>query len=210
MKHETAIAAAFKKADATTSHMQAYTLAAKLLRGAGGKFDAAPLVLKKFLDAIAADENLMRGCALGFLQFVAGDMKGGAAGHSLVDTHTSSASAPPARDGSDHSLRDTHTGFVAPVREPSTTQKQAAAAIKRLMAESVLTSMRIRDGRAIGKVYRSELSNLIGENWRETAIFDRVRKIPIPDGRNDARIDEYVSDVQLKRIVAEVDRAVAA
>jgi hypothetical protein len=79
-----------------------------------------------------------------------------------------------------------------------------------MIAEGVLASMKVRDGRAIGRVYRSEISGMIGENWRENAILDRLRMIPLPRGKNDARVDEYVTEVQMKRIVAEVDRADAA
>lgn len=209
MRHETAMGAAFKKADATVSHMQAYTLAAKMLRDAGGeRAAAAPLALKKFLAALTADEDLLRGCALGFLQFVAMDMKGDVTGQVPSATRYEVASAPPPdRDGSRHPTDARPTS--APAREPSTSQKQAAGTIRRLMAESVLTSMRVRDGRAIGRIYRSEIPDMIGENWRENAILDRVRKIPLPDGKNDARIGDYVTDVQMKRILAEVDQVAA-
>ena len=212
MRHDIAMAATTKKAaPASASHMQAYVLATKLLRKAGSKHDAAPAALNDFLAAIEADEDLMRGCALGFLQFVARDMKGGDAGRDSPDTLSIGASAPPPdRDGADQVMSDTQIVGVRPVREPSSSQKQAAAAIRRDMAESALTSMRIRDGRAIGKVWRSEISDLIGENWRENAILDRLRKIPLPRGANDARLDEYVSDGHLRRIIAEVDGSLAA
>jgi hypothetical protein len=210
MRHETAIAAAFKRADASTSHMQAYSLAAKLLRAAGGKHDAVPLALKKFLDAISADEDLLRGCALGFLQFVAGDMKGGATGQSSFDTQARGASAPPPdRDGTSHSGYAAQASTARPVREPSTSQKEAAGSVRRLMAESVLQTFKVRDGRAIAKVWRSEISDMIGTNWRENAILDRVRNIKPPDGANDARIGDYVTDAQMRRIMTEVDRAAA-
>jgi hypothetical protein len=189
--------------------MEAYTLAAKLLRAAGGRHDAAPKVLKEFLDAIYADDDLLRGCALGFLQFVVQDMKGGGVGHSGADIRSTYASAPPS-DGSDQSTFDIHRSGVAPVREPSSEQKRAAGLARLQMSESVLQSFKVRDGRAIAKVWRSEISNMIGINWRENAILDRLRNIEIPEGKNDARIGSYVSEVQLKRIIAEVDRLVAA
>lgn len=210
MKHETALGAAFKRANAETSYMQVYAEAAKLLRAAGApdKRDAAPAVLNDFLATITADKDRLRGCALGFLQFVAMDMKGGDAGHSDVDAHGMGASAPPPdRDGTDHSGYAVQASTVRPAREPSTSQKQAAGSVRRLMAESVLQTFKVRDGRAIAKVWRSEISDMIGENWRENAILGRVRDIKPPNGANDGRIGDYVTDVQMKRIMAEVDRS---
>jgi hypothetical protein len=204
------MAAGFKKANAATSHMQAYTLATKLLRAVGGRHDAAPVALKEFLAAIEKDGDLMRGCALGFLQFVARDMKGNATGHNGSDAHTIGASAPPPdRDGADRSSSDAHTGYVRPVREPSHSQKQALGLSRLKSAESVLQSFKVRDGRAIAKVWRSEISDMIGQNYRESMIFDRLRNIKLPDGKNDARIGDYVKDVELKRIIAEVDAKLA-
>jgi hypothetical protein len=207
MRHETALAAGLKKA---VSHMAAYTLATKLLRKVGGRHNAAPAALKEFLDAIEADADLMRGCALGFLQFVALDMKGGGVGHHGSDTHTIGANAPPPdRDGRGHNGTDAHPPSAPPVREPSTSQKQAMGLARLKMSESVLQSFKVRDGRAIAKVWRSELSDMIGQNYRESMIFDRLGSIKMPDGKNDARVGDYVTDVQMKRIIAEVDAKLA-
>jgi hypothetical protein len=205
------MSAAFKRADAATSHMEAYTLAAKLLRAAGGRHDAAPKALKEFLDAILEDVDLLRGCALGFLQFVVQDMKGGATGLSSIDTQPPHASTPPPdRDGSDQSTSDIHRSGVAPVREPSTEQKRAAGLARLQMSESVLQSFKVRDGRAIAKVWRSEISGMIGENWRENAILDRLRNIKLPDGKNDMRVGDYITDVQMLRIINDVDGSLDA
>jgi hypothetical protein len=169
--------------------MAAYTLATKLLRKVGNRHDAAPAALKDFLAAIEADDDLMRGCALGFLQFVAQDMKGGAIGHADPDTH--------------------HT-VVPPVREPSLEQKRAAGLARLKMSESILQSFKVRDGRAIAKVWRSEISGMIGANWRENAILDRIRNIKMPDGKNDMRVGDYITDVQMRRIVDDVDGSLDA
>jgi hypothetical protein len=191
--------------------MAAYTLATRLLRKVGNRHDAAPAALKDFLAAIEADDDLMRGCALGFLQFVAQDMKGGAIGQACTDTLRPNADAPlPGRDGADHTGYDAQASIVRPAREPSLEQKRAAGLARLKMSESILQSFKVRDGRAIAKVWRSEISGMIGANWRENAILDRIRNIKMPDGKNDMRVGDYITDVQMRRIVDDVDGSLDA
>jgi hypothetical protein len=73
------------------------------------------------------------------------------------------------------------------------------------MADSILQTFKVRDGRAIAKVWRSEISGLIGDNYRESNILIELAKIPLPNGLNDMRVGDYVTDVHLKRIIAKVD-----
>ena len=230
MQHDTAMAAALKQAaPEMTENSELYNVAIDLLRSTNGN---PALATAAFVSKVFA-MNLIYPLARAYLEERAADMKnGGVSGHCLRDTQATIASASPTpRDDSGHSVRDTQSAVagsshpvrereaitvltptkgVPPVREPSAVQKSAAGSMRLKMAENVLQSFKVRDGRAIGKIWRSEISDMIGVNWRENAILDKVRNLPLPKGANDARVDEYVSEGQLSKIIAEVDATVAA
>jgi hypothetical protein len=230
MQHETALSAAHtKQADTRPSELSA--LASKLLNSYAV---LSARVVEKFVDEVI-DKELIYPLAEAYLKARQADMRnGGGAGLGRSETHTGFASpSPTERDGRGPASIGTQPGNAAPsrsnrdgrgqthdatqalvappVREPSPLQKSAAGSMRLKMAETVLDTFRVRDGRAIGHVYFREIPALTAENAIEASVLRQVQSCAANIDPS-AQVGDVVKAKDLEAMIAKAkkDMRVAA
>lgn len=126
----------------------------------------------------------------------------GGVGHHIIGTHSRGAHPPadempgearkwakpingvprdpaPGREASGQSSYVGRTMTVAP-SSPRRSYIDAARSASKVLANSLLDSLRVRDGRAIGDVRWAELEGLAKANRFEATILERVRQRGLP------------------------------
>jgi hypothetical protein len=209
MRHETAIAAALKRAGGKSAEAELYSLAAQLLHKAGGEPDTAPqLALAKFCKALGEDESLLRECALAYLRRVVSDMKRlpelDGRGHRPVDAHEADA-APSGRNGRGHTAVATQVESASPAREPSPQQKAADRAAQAIISKAVLDTFVVRDGRAIRKVRIAELPDLRTANLKEAFVVQQLWRRYGNAADMNATVGEVVKETDMVAIIRKAE-----
>jgi hypothetical protein len=175
----TALATAFQKAglhprDAALD--VAMSKAVETFIRAGGTADRAADLLRRAADILSGGGSL--------------DKLARNAGHC--------SNAVPAGERGGHRAAAHHTIGAAPAREPSADQRRAAAAVRNVVAITVLDTFKIRDGRAIGDVRMGEVERLRAANAIEAAIFRQIQKHAVTG--SDARIRDVIKPEEFQRM----------
>lgn len=89
---------------------------------------------------------------------------------------------------------------LPPAREPSPAERSAARKAAERAAVTIMDTIRVRDGRAIGDVAYGELGRMAASNRREAALFDLIKAHAKPDSEF-ARVREIVKVVDLQRMI---------
>lgn len=115
------------------------------------------------------------------------------------------------RDSDTLDARTAQAGSPAHVRPPVTPMVQgpqiastARIAARLASARSVLDTLTVRDGRAIGDVQWSELRDMEGANRREALLLSKVRG-HVRNASGAERVRDVLSASALERLVAETD-----
>jgi len=187
-----------------------YGAAAKAVR-AGGAREMQAARLRASLADTSAWAALMEWAVFRYIDFVAADMAGGdGGGQADYDTHRGAAPAEPLSEAPGQVVTDTRENCAGasdageeappPAREPSLADRVAARKAAERAAVTIMDTIRVRDGRALGDVAFGELRRMASTNRREAALFDLIRAHGTPASEF-VRVREIVGIGELQRMM---------
>lgn len=204
--------AALDKAGIDTAGSSLYAMAVKhLQRASGNPFTA----LDSFTEECAKGADLavaligrkaFRDRALEYLRQTAADMRPQSSvgdGQKFFATQTShAASDAPPSGGAGQGVTGTQNIGARPAAPP-VAYLDAARGGSRRLANSLLDSFKVRDGRSIGDVRWNELERLANKSRIEAEVLNRLRKRGVPLDPT-AKVRDLVTDEELTDIVQAV------
>lgn len=193
MNQETQITAALQRAGLNTNTFRLRQVARDALEKHHGNIERS---IPTFEKLIADDLELRREVLRLFLCDVFSESSDGSRPHH----GTQKFSASPTNGGGTGQIFDEYQSPAAgPVREPSASQRAAAASVANAIAVTVLDTYRVRDGRAIGDVRFGELERLRSANAQEASLIRQIQRHAVAD--HDQRVRDVVKAEELNRMI---------